>query len=200
MKKLLTSSWFWLILIFLEILVLDVTKIWGVDLLGTEIFWVALASICSLVSVIVVATTYCRDTQTKRRQATYDAYNQFKKDAFDQENEICDYDEDTLANILKSKKEADRGKKRSKENQSPNEWKKIKKYLANVERIATCVNNGIFDAETIYNMGGPFMIKMYKKLSPIIMYKREQEKSNGVYEEFEKMVRQLEKIHFMREK
>ena len=43
-------------------------------------------------------------------------------------------------------------------------------------------------------MGGPYLIKMYNDLTPIIKYKRDTENTNGVYEEFEKMVKKLKFI------
>lgn len=204
------KTWFWLMTISVQLTVI----IWlhlaeGNTLketLRTEVLWVAIGSIGTLVSVIVAAFSVRTTEKTKIKQETYNAYRKFKNDAYDQENRIEDYD---ISDILKrydeireKEKNIDTKENRqesvleeqAEEKQVKEYWTEIKKYLINVEYIATCANAGVFDIQTIYNMGGPYMIRQYDRLLPIIYYKRAQERSDGVYEEFEKMVKSLRKI------
>ena len=59
----------------------------------------------------------------------------------------------------------------------------------------TCVNSGVFDYEIIYNMGGPYLIKQFEFLYPIICYKRNEEQRSSIYKEFEVMVFKLKHIY-----
>ena len=192
MKKVLTSCWFWLMLISIILLgMLLILSHWFGYLpaiLEKEIFWVAISAVITFISVIEAVITYKHSEEIRKKQATYNAYNEFKNKVFDLENKISSYDFDE---ILRRREALD--KKTSKTSFS--EWNEIKDYLSQLERIATCVNNKIFDVETIYNMGGPFLITKYNELNHIITYKRKQEKRNGVYIEFENMVKSLNKIN-----
>lgn len=204
------KTWFWLMIISVQITII----IWLhlaeentlEETLRTEVLWVAIGSIGTLVSVIVAACSVRTTEETKIKQETYNAYRKFKNDAYDQENRIENYD---ISDILKRYDEIREKEKNidTKENQQESMleeqaeekqvkeyWTDIKKYLINVEYIATCANAGVFDMQTIYNMGGPYMIRQYDRLLPIIYYKRAQERSDGVYEEFEKIVKSLRKI------
>ena len=196
MKKIFTSIWFWLMIIAIDLFVLDLyalIKMFSLKIFFSEVFWTAMGSIVTMLSVILAVVTYVKSREDKMKQSTYDAYDKFKNEAFELENKIYLFD---LTKILESKRTIDSKLNAenllSKEKKTHMEqWNEIKEYLTKVERIATCVNNGIFDARTIYNMGGPYMIKTYNKLIPIILYKRKSEGTDGVYEEFEKMVKKL---------
>ena len=160
-----------------------------ISLIKCELTWTLVSNLIALVSVIVAVRTYVHSEKTRKRQATFDAYNEFKNEVFDLENEILSYDIDK---IVCAKRKAARGQATPIVN---NKWERIKNSLAKTERIATCVNNGIFDAQTIYNMGGPFMIEMFERLYPVIKYKRNKDSRNGIYEEFERMVDNLKKLN-----
>lgn len=183
MKKcFLTKTWFWAMIIAINITLANVIPLINRELLmkilKSECLQVAIGSIGTLASVFAAAASLKRTEKRKKKQATYDAYQQFKKEVFEFETKIEKRDLNKLLELHKQGKNVEC-------------WNCIKMYLTRIERIATCVNSDIFDIETIYNMGGPYMIKQFDKFLPIINYKRSQECSNGVYYEFEKMVNEL---------
>lgn len=176
------------------------------DLFRSVNFWTAIGAIAATGSVVTAAATVTITERTKKKQETYNAFQKFKNDSYSQELEIEGYD---ISDILKRYDEIREKEKNSDTKEEQQEtvseeqgegkhvkehWTAIKKYLINVEYIATCVNAGVFDIQTIYNMGGPYMIHQYEHLRPIIHYKRMQEGTDGVYEEFENMVKSLRRI------
>ena len=178
------KSWFWLMLITINLSIISIIFLFKfcdfLSICKSEYFWSAISATATSVSVIIAVVTYLHNEKTRKKQATYDAFRQFKINVFDLENEIANYE---IKSILENH-----------ENQNNNsEWIIIKKYLIQIEQIATCVNSNIFDVDTVYNMGGPFLINQYNRLKPIIEHKRAEEKRDGVYIEFEYMVKSLQK-------
>lgn len=179
MKPFYKQSWFWFMLIAIInflILLIYISVNFALD----KNFWTAIGSIGTLISVIVAVCSIANSERIRKKQATYDAFSEFKKSNFDKELEINNYKIETV--LQEHKRNADK------------KWNVVKEYLTEIERIATCVNSDVFDCETIYNMGGPFLIALYQKLKPIIDYKRKDE-DRKVYYEFQKMVKELEKIN-----
>ena len=188
------KTWFWLMWIAVVLLALFVLEFYRVSDLGQllkeECFWVAFGSVGTFVSVIVAVCSVIRTEHNQKNQETYKAYQKFKEKVFDLETKIDGYKCAEINDIL--------GKQRDKESRHEveDEWNEIKKYLMQVEQIATAANSGVFDLQIIYRMGGPFMIEMYERLSPIIHYKRDKDGRNGVYEEFENMVKGLRRLNY----
>lgn len=151
------------------------------QILLNEGLWVAVGSLTAIVSVVLSAVSIVCSNKTRKRQATYDAFSELKKDVFYLEEEIKAYDIDEILAIHK-------------QNKSSKEWINIKEYLSKIGRFATCVNNKVFDSETVCRMGGPYLVEMYKKLKPIIEYKRQENQRETVYSEFEIMVNELKEL------
>lgn len=142
-----------------------------------EIALTIIGTITTSISVLVAVVTFVENEKIRKMQATYDAYNKFKETYFDFETEITkEYVEKALSDI------------------NNEEWNKITEYLSNFERIATCTNNGIFDSNTIYLMSGPKVKDIFEILEPVINKKREDNQRKTIYIEFEKLVKELEKM------
>lgn len=151
-----------------------------------EVFWVAVGSIGTLTSVIITCVVFIKSQAEQKKRNTYEIFGKFKDSVFDIELKI---DEKYVEKALDEYRE-------SKNNTAiveNNNWDIIKKYLTQVERVSACANSSVLDIDTIYQMSGPYMIKMYAILRPIIEEKRISEGRNTIYWEFEKMVHSLEK-------
>ncbi len=186
--KIFKQIWFWGIVIEITLLLIlfNMPPHYILHhMFHSELFWVAIGSLGTVTSVAVAANSIRSSENIRKKQATYDAYSKFKEENYDTELAIEDMD---------IKKVIEKHKKKDNE-----EWDKIKNYLTKVERISTCVNLKIFDAETIYNMGGPYMIAQYDRLRTIIDYKRAKE-GREVYDEFQKMILELEEFNVKRKK
>jgi hypothetical protein len=185
----LKKSWFWLMMIFVVLVGLFILQLYENDLIPafikdvirSDCFWTAVGSIGTLISVIVASKSLIVGEQNRKRQATYDAFSTFKDSVLKDEEKIALLD---IEQVIENHK-----------NNNQKDWVIIKKYLTKIERIATCVNSGIFDYETIYNMGGPYLIKQFDILYPIICYKRNEEQRSSIYKEFEVMVLKLKYIY-----
>ncbi len=148
--RLYKQSWFWLMIISFSLLALIIFIVFPCKEIALSIIGTVITSI----SVIVAVVTFVKNENIRKMQATYDAYNKFKEAYFDFETEITkEYVEKALSDINKE------------------EWNKITEYLSNFERIATCTNNGIFDANTIYLMSGPKVKDIFEILEPVIKKK-----------------------------
>lgn len=174
------QSWFWLMIIsftLIFMLVLMLFKVFPCSFFTKEITWTIIGTVITSISVLVAVVTFVENEKIRKMQATYDAYNKFKETYFDFETEITkEYVEKALSDINKE------------------EWNKITDYLSNFERIATCTNNGIFDVNTIYLMSGPKVKDIFEILEPVIKKKREVNQRKTIYIEFEKLVKELEKM------
>lgn len=178
MKKIYKQTWFWLMVIAIIMFVrfiIYISQNFDLD----EKFWIGVESVATLISVVIAAYSIISSENIRKKQATYDAYNKFKNNSYKQELELEKY---SVEDVLQEH-----------ENNDNEKWDIIKEYLTEVERIATCVNNGVFECETIYNMGGPYLISQYEKLNPIIIQKRNCS-GRKVYDEFENMIIKLKEI------
>ncbi len=143
----------------------------------------AVGSIGSLISVLTATQSIKENEIIRRQKDTYSAFSEFKKRNYDIESEIENYPIEQMAkNYLEEKQ------KNTKQMES------ISRYLCDIEQLATCVNTGVFDVGTIYNMGGPFFIEKFELLYPIIETKRRIKNRKTIYLEFENMVDALEQI------
>lgn len=178
MKKLYKQTWFWLMIIAVIMsigLIIYISQKFVLD----DKIWTCIESLATLISVIIAVYSIVSSENIRKKQATYDAYNEFKKSNYKNELEFGKY---AIEDVLSEHK-----------NNENKKWDIIKEYLTEIERISTCVNNGVFECGTIYNMGGPYLIEQYEKLKPILIEKRN---SSGriVYGEFENMVIKLKEI------
>jgi len=70
----------------------------------------------------------------------------------------------------------------------------IRTFLANVEHFCVGVNSEIFDIDTVNDMAGNYLIKMYEKFEPYIKHKRIELYEPIKYYAFEKMIDDLKLI------
>lgn len=143
-------------------------------------FWTAIGSIGAAISVIIAVVSIVMNNKRTEKQATYDAFKQFKKDVEGYENKIHSYKTSEIKEIIEHKND-----------QRQSDWNTIKLYLSAVERFSVGVNEKIFCAKIVDKMGGYFLYEMYNLIYPIIVFKREQDKNDRIYEEFKKMVNSI---------
>ena len=74
----------------------------------------------------------------------------------------------------------------------PDRWERITKYLTKLEHFSTCVNQGIFDIDTVKKMSGDYLIRQKKILDPIIEYKARANDGRDTYTQFKKMIETIE--------
>ncbi len=174
------QSWFWLMIIsftLISMFALMLFIVFPCNIFTKEITWTIIGTVITSISVFVAVVSFVQNENIRKMQATYDAYNKFKETYFEFETEITkEYVEKALSNI------------------NEEEWNKITEYLSNFERIATCTNNGIFDANTIYLMSGPKVNDIFEVLEPVIKKKREDSQRKTIYIEFEKLVKKIEEM------
>lgn len=79
-------------------------------------------------------------------------------------------------------------------NQNPDIQKMIYEYLVIIERFAVGVNSGIYDINVFAKTSGKTVSDMYKKLSPVIDEMRVTYKYPEMFNDFEKMCKDVEKV------
>lgn len=152
--------------------------------MNAEATWTMIGTIiASLGFAATVISLYFSNLRIKR-QATLDAFTEFKRSNKEIENKIHSKEFDTNAILEKHRQKERAGDVKA-------EWEQIKVYLSDIERIAVGVNTRIYDAGIINRMGGYFMYEQYQLLEPIIYYKREQDNNPQIYKEFTDMVNKI---------
>lgn len=72
-------------------------------------------------------------------------------------------------------------------------WDEVTTYLAKIENFSVGINTNIYSIDILNSLGGNFFIEQYRNLIPIINKKREEDKGNKHYDQFEKVVKRLKK-------
>lgn len=137
--------------------------------------------IISIVSIIlaIVSTVhsffvYKQTVKHDKKQATLEAFNILQEQVLDIINLY------PCSNIKKIAEDA-----RSKE------YKKLTILMARIEHFSVGVNSEIYDLETVKRLAGKHFCALYDKLLPMIEKKRKINKSDKHYDEFEKLVNDL---------
>lgn len=184
------QTWLWLILLccihlamFVYTAVDDRQFPQSLSFLLYGTFWTAIGSIGTLISIIVAVTSTVNENTRKKKERTLEAYTQFKESVRSSENRIHNYTKENIHDIIAEHKKG--------QESNNSDWNIIKEYLAAVERIAVGVNTDIYDASLINRMGGYFMYEQYRKLKPIICYKRCTDNNPNIYKEFTDMVNKI---------
>ena len=73
------------------------------------------------------------------------------------------------------------------------EYIEITSFLSRIEHFAVGANTSIYNVKIIKRLAGKYFINLYKKLSPIIEYKKDARPKAKHYDEFEALVKKLEK-------
>lgn len=79
-------------------------------------------------------------------------------------------------------------------NQNRDLYFEIKEYLSLLERFSVGVNTGIYDLNIADRLSGSFFINKYYQFHPFILDIRQKRQDKRLYDEFETMVKKLEKI------
>lgn len=109
-----------------------------------------------------------------KNQATLDAINVLQVQVFD---ELYDYPNSKIAEIS--------------QNNRSEEYKRITKLMARIEHFSVGVNSNIYSLEITKRLAGKHFCAMYNKLLPMIEKKRKINKTDKHYDEFEKLVADL---------
>lgn len=144
----------------------------------------------TFISVSIAAATLINDHKRSKKQATFEFYDRFKESVKDIENKIHALTNDEVNQIVEKHKSG----------QEDEWWNITKQYLSSMERFAVGINSGAFDHKLVDRMSGLFLYEQYRKLYPIIKYKREKDGNSRIYEEFKMMVNAIVKIRNKKQK
>lgn len=133
----------------------------------------------ALVNLFQLRKTYLATHERTCKQTTIEFFNELKKESEEIEKKLFlkyglepihldELDEETLL--------------------------QIKQYLSLLERFSLGVNLGVYDLIVADRMSGSFFINTYYQLQPFILDIRKKRFDNRLYEEFEHMKNELEKI------
>lgn len=139
-----------------------------------------LAIIISFGALALSILQYTFERKRACREATISAFSELQHDVLDSE-EFNGIDIEKLVAAQKDDPSEEDMLK----------WEKMNGYLARIEQFAVGINLKIFDLKTLDRMAGSHIIKIYRRVEPIICHKREKSKTTKRYEEFEKMVDSL---------
>ena len=109
-----------------------------------------------------------------KKQATLDAINILQVQVFD---ELYDYTNSQIAVIS--------------QNNRSEEYKRITKLMARIEHFSVGVNSDIYSLDITKRLAGRHFCSIYDKVLPMIKKKRETFKDDKHYDEFEKLVDEL---------
>ena len=144
-----------------------------------------IAAVGAAVSAIVaaIALVYSVRTQNKikvqeQKVQTMEAFNRLQREVLDKMNEV---DKKFIESALV--------------NNDKNEISKYSAYLARIEHFAVGVNSDIYDLQVVRRLGGQYMIGIYNKLIPLIEFKRKRGRNTNLYNEFERMIKNLKETY-----
>lgn len=109
-----------------------------------------------------------------KKQATLDAINILQVQVFD---ELYDYTNSEIVAIS--------------QNNRSEEYKRITKLMARIEHFSVGVNSDIYSINITKRLAGRHFCAIYDKVLPMIKKKRETFKNDKHYNEFEKLVEEL---------
>lgn len=137
--------------------------------------------VLSVLALILSGYQFIYQRQRARRETTINAFCELQHDVLDLDDFIGMNIEELITAQKEKPTEADKQR-----------WEKMSGYLARIEQFSVGVNLGVYDLKTLDRMAGSHMIKTYRRVEPIVRFKRDKSNTNKRYEEFEKMVRSLE--------
>ena len=128
----------------------------------------ALSLALSVVSLIYSIRVHKDSVIHDTKQLTLDAFNQLQEQVLDRLNS---YTKPCIAEISKDPQSA--------------EYKELSVLMARIEHFCVGVNSSLYDLDIIKRMAGRYFINVYEKLLPMITKKREINKTEKHYDEFE---------------
>lgn len=134
----------------------------------------ALSVVSMIYSIRVHRDSVVHDT----KQHTLDAFNQLQEQVLDK---INTYSKSDVIEISKDP--------------HTNEYKEISSLMARIEHFCVGVNSAIYDIDTVKRMAGRYFVGVYEKLLPMITKKREINKTEKHYDEFELFIGKLTDLY-----
>lgn len=132
----------------------------------------------SIISLFFAALSFLHSffvyTQTvnhDKKQATLDAFNILQEQVLDKINLYSNSRVKEIAEDARSK-----------------EYKSLTILMARIEHFSVGVNSDIYDIKIVKRLAGKHFCSLYDKLLPMIEKKREINKADKHYDEFEKLV------------
>ena len=113
---------------------------------------------------------YKKTVEHDRKQDTIEAFNRLQ-------NEVLD-------KVVLTKKEV----RSIADTVGSDEYKTLSKYLARIEHFCVGVNAEIYDIDILKRLAGRYFIGIFEKMSPLIEKKREINKTDKHYDDFERTV------------
>ena len=181
------------------------------NIFTSDWIWTMIGSVATSVSVISAYIIYRKSTNIDIKQKTYEAMYKLKDDVYEIERRIGELGSAGIDRLVENRKKglnletkktsffSIQIKKRdvyiasNKQSSDYKNWEDITKYLTKLEHFATCVNDKIFDIETVRKMSGDYLIRQNTILQPIILHKISENKGGDTYKQFRKMVKKLDK-------
>lgn len=128
----------------------------------------------ALFSLIYSFVTYHCSVMHDKKQATLDAFNILQEQVLDKINLYPNSKIKEIAEDARSK-----------------EYKELTFLMARVEHFSVGVNSKIYDVKIVKRLAGKHFCALYDKLLPMIEKKRKINKSDKHYNEFEKLIGEL---------
>ena len=130
--------------------------------------------ILAIVSVVHSFFVYKQTVKHDKKQATLDAFNILQEQVLDRLNLYTNSKIKEISQDARSK-----------------EYKSLTILMARIEHFSVGVNSDIYDIEIVKRLAGKHFCALYDKLIPMIEKKRSINKSDKHYDEFEKLINEL---------
>lgn len=139
-------------------------------------------SIVSIVLAIVSAIhsffVYKQTVEHDKKQATLDAFNILQEQVFDRINLYSNSEVKEVAEDTRSQ-----------------EYKELTALMARIEHFSVGVNSEIYDLKIVKRLAGKHFCSLYYKLLPMIEKKRNINKTDKHYDEFERLIEELKRLY-----
>ena len=135
-------------------------------------------SIISILLAVISAVhsiyVYIQTVKHDKKQATLDAFNILQEQVLDKINLYSNSKIKEIAEDARSK-----------------EYKELTILMARIEHFSVGVNTEIYDLKIVKRLAGKHFCMLFDKLRPMIEKKRKINKTDKHYDEFEKLVEEL---------
>ena len=129
-----------------------------------------LAAFCS---VFVAFWAMCKDHERRKNQAFIEFYQRMQR-SWRQQREILAQEHNNEGAIDEKSTKYDT-------------------FLQEMEVLAVAINMDIYDIDVLIRCTGRALVRCYKRLKPVIEYKREKNKNIRLYKDFKELVEEINK-------
>ena len=141
-----------------------------------EIADILIALVAFIVSIVALVYT---KIYNRKKDTLYD-FNRLQQEVLDKINK---YSDDQIKEILEKTRITEENEK----------YIEITSFLSRIEHFAVGANTNIYNVKIIKRLAGKYFISLYQKLHPLIQYKQDARPKAKHYDEFEGLVKKLEK-------